>query len=140
MTSEETIDTLTAEEEKQLKMVLDNMIETVKTYCEKDGKVTASEKRIIKAMKESTNELAQEIVKLYKNQDQVDDMTLLEVVDRNREKILNNLYQAAATPKRKIVSEEAKEVISMVTRDLIGILFLKGIVSIILILFSFIGS
>ena len=119
MTSEEKTDTLTAEEEKQLKIVLDNMIAAVKTYCEKDGKVTASEKRIIKAMKESTDELAQEIIKLYKEQTVVDDMTLLDVVDRNREKILNNLYQAAATPKRKTVSEEAKEVISMVSRDLI---------------------
>jgi hypothetical protein len=119
MTLEESIDTLTAEEEKQLKIVLDNMIETVKTYCEKDGKVTASEKRIIKAMKESTDELAQEIINLYKNHNQVDDLTLLDVVDRNREKILNNLYQAAATPKRKTVSDEAKEVIAMVSKDLI---------------------
>ncbi len=118
MTSEEKTDILTAEEEEQLKMVLDNMLVAVKTYCEKDGKITASEKRIIKAMKESTNDLAQEIINLYKDQGQVDDLTLLDVVDRNREKILNNLYQAAATPKRKIVSEEAKEVISMVSRDL----------------------
>ena len=115
----EEIDTLTAEEEEALLNVLDQMVQAVKQYCEKDGKVTASEKRIIKAMKETTGDLADEIISLYKENKIVDDMTLLGVVNRNREKILNDLYQAAQTPKRKKISEEAKEVISMVSKDLI---------------------
>jgi hypothetical protein len=113
------IDTLTEEEELELRKVLDQMVETVKTYCEKDGKITASEKRIIKAMKITTKDLANEIVDLYEEKTSVDDLTLLEVVDRNREKILNDLLNAALTPKRKQLSDEAKAVISMVSRDLI---------------------
>ena len=119
MSEEEIIDTLTPEEEEALLSVLDKMVEAVKQYCEKDGKVTASEKRIIKAMKETTSDLASEIISLYKDNQTVDDLTLLNVVDRNREKILNDLFQAALTPKRKQISDEAKEVISMVSRDLI---------------------
>ena len=115
----EEIDTLTAEEEEALLSVLDKMVQAVKHYCEKDGKVTASEKRIIKAMKETTGDLAEEIINLYKENKIVDDMTLLGVVDKNREKILNDLYQAAQTPKRKTISKEAIEVISMVSQDLI---------------------
>jgi hypothetical protein len=113
------IDTLTDEEEIELRRVLDQMVETVKTYCEKDGKVTASEKRIIKAMKSTTIDLANEIVQLYEEEKSVDDLTLLEVVNRNRERILNNLVNAALTPKRKQISEEAKQVISMISKDLI---------------------
>ncbi len=113
------IDTLTEEEEIELRKVLDQMVETIKTYCGKDGKITASERRIIKAMKVTTKDLANEIVELYEEQTSVDDLTLLEVVNRNREKILNNLVNAALTPKRKQLSEEAKEVISMVSKDLI---------------------
>ena len=112
-------DTLSAEEEEALLAVLDKMVNAVKEYCEKDGKVTASEKRVIKAMKETTGDLADEIIKLYKDNTIVEDLKLLEVVDRNREKILNNLYQAAQTPRRKTISKEAKEVISMVSQDLI---------------------
>lgn len=115
---DEEINTLTKEEEIELRKVLDQMVETVKTYCEKDGKVTASEKRIIKAMKVTTKDLANEIVQLYEEETLVDDLTLLEVVNRNREKILNDLLNAALTPKRKQMSEEAKEVISMVSKDL----------------------
>lgn len=115
---DEEINTLTKEEEIELRKVLDQMVETVKTYCEKDGKVTASEKRIIKAMKVTTKDLANEIVQLYEEETSVDDLTLLEVVNRNREKILNDLLNAALTPKRKQMSEEAKEVISMVSKDL----------------------
>ncbi|NPD90264.1 MAG: hypothetical protein HGN29_16250 [Asgard group archaeon] len=115
---DEEINTLTKEEENELRKVLDQMVETVKTYCEKDGKVTASEKRIIKAMKVTTKDLANEIVQLYEEETSVDDLTLLEVVNRNREKILNDLLNAALTPKRKQMSEEAKEVISMVSKDL----------------------
>ena len=115
----EEIDTLTVEEEKSLLNVLDKLVQAVKQYCEKDGKVTASEKRIIKAMKETTGDLAEEIISLYKENKIVDDMTLLSVVDKNREKILNDLFHAALTPKRKTISEEAKEVISMVSKDLI---------------------
>ena len=88
----EEIDVLTVEEEEALLKVLDKMVQAVKNYCEKDGKITASEKRIIRAMKESTGDLAKEIINLYKENKIVDDMTLLGVVDRNREKILNNLY------------------------------------------------
>ena len=116
---EETGDILTQEEEEELKLVLDQMVESVKTYCERDGKITASEKRIIKAMKTTTVDLATEIIKLYQEETQVDDMTLLKVVNRNREKILNDLLYAAMTPKRKILSDEAKEVISMVSKELI---------------------
>ncbi len=64
MSEEEIIDTLTPEEEGALLSVLDKMVEAVKQYCEKDGKVTASEKRIIKAMKETTGDLADEIISL----------------------------------------------------------------------------
>ena len=113
------IDVLTEEEEVELRKVLDQMVETVKTYCEKDGKITASEKRIIKAMKVTTKDLANEIVQLYEEETSVDDLTLLDVVNRNREKILNDLLNAALTPKRKQLSDEAKEVISMVSKDLI---------------------
>ena len=81
-------DILTEIEEAELRATLDHMVETVKTYCYRDGKATASEKRIIKAMKETTNSLAEEIVKLYEEQTLVEDLTLLEVVNRNREKIL----------------------------------------------------
>ena len=115
----EEIDTLTDEEEEELLKVLDKMVQAVKQYCEKDGKVTASEKRIIKAMKETTGDLADEIISLYKENKIVDDLVLLDVVNRNREKILNDLFQAALTPKRKQISDEAKNVISMVSKDLI---------------------
>lgn len=112
-------DNLTDYEEEELRSALDQMVEAVKTYCERDGKVTASEKRIIKAMKKTTNTLAEEIVRLYEEQTEVEDLTLLEVVNRNREKILNDLLFAALTPKKKLLSEEAKEVISMVAKELI---------------------
>ena len=112
-------DILTENEEANLRSALDQMVEAVKTYCGKDGKVTASEKRIIKAMQSTTSNLAEEIVKLYKDQTLVDDLTLLEVVNKNREKILNDLLLAALTPKKKLLSEEAKEVITMVSRELI---------------------
>ncbi len=112
-------DILTEYEEAELRSTLDHMVEAVKTYCEKDGKITASEKRIIKAMKTTTNDLAEEVVKLYKDQIQVEDLTLLEVVNRNREKILNNLLLAALTPKKQQLSDEAKNVITMVAKELI---------------------
>jgi len=112
-------DTLTEYEEEELRSALDQMVEAVKTYCERDGKVTASEKRIIKAMKSTTKDLAEEVVKLYRDKTQVDDMTLLEVVNRNREKILNDLLMAALTPKKHQVSDEAKAVITMVSKELI---------------------
>ncbi|MCE7748939.1 MAG: hypothetical protein GPJ51_11110 [Candidatus Heimdallarchaeota archaeon] len=112
-------DILTENEEVELRSSLDHMVEAVKTYCEKNGKVTASEKRIIKAMQATTDDLTEEIVKLYKDQTQVDDMTLLEVVNKNREKILNDLLFAALTPKKHKLSEEAKEVITMVAKELI---------------------
>ncbi len=96
------------------------MVAAVKSYCQQKGKITASEKRIIGAMKETTEGLAEEIIKLYKNNTQVDDMTLLEVVDKNREKILNDLLDAALTPKKKILSDEAKEVLGMVSKELLG--------------------
>jgi len=95
------------------------MVQKVIDFCESDGKITAAEKRIIKAMKSSTKELAEEIITLYQEKAEVDDMTLLEVVNRNREKILNELFMAAKTPKRGLVSERAKEVIAMVARDLL---------------------
>jgi hypothetical protein len=47
-------------------------------------------------------------------------MTLLEVVDKNREKILNDLLQAALTPKKKMLSDEAKDVLAMVSKELLG--------------------
>ncbi len=112
-------DNLTEDEEAELRNALDQMVEAVKTYCEKDGKMTASEKRIVKAMKATTDDLAEEIVQLYRKQSQVDDLTLLEVVNRNREKILNDLLYAALTPKKKLLSDEAKEVIAMVSKELI---------------------
>jgi len=121
--TEETIpqeDTLTPKEEADLKSSLDSMVNAVKFYCEQKGKITASEKRIIGAMKETTEDLAEEIIKLYKNNTQVDDMTLLEVVDKNREKILNDLLQAALTPKKKMLSDEAKDVLIMVSKELLG--------------------
>jgi len=113
-------DILTPEEEADLRFALDSMVAAVKSYCEQKGKITASEKRIIVAMKETTEDLAEEIVKLYKNNTQVDDMTLLEIVDKNREKILNDLLNAALTPKKKLLSDEAKEVLSMVSKELLG--------------------
>lgn len=79
-------DILTPEEESDLRSALDNMVTAVKSYCEQKGKITASEKRIISAMKDTINDFAEEIVKLYKSNSQVDDMTLLEIVDKNREK------------------------------------------------------
>ena len=114
------VDDLSQEEEAELRAALDNMVTVVKTYCEQKGKITASEKRIITAMKDTADDLAEEIIKLYKTNNQVDDMTLLEVVDRNREKILNDLLNAALTPKRKLLSEEAKEVLAMVSKELLG--------------------
>jgi len=113
-------DILTPQEESDLRSALDNMVVAVKSYCEQKGKITASEKRIIGAMKATTNDLAEEIVKLYKTNTEVDDMTLLEVVDKNREKILNDLLYAALTPKKKLLSDEAKEVITMVSKELLG--------------------
>ena len=113
-------DVLTPEEEDDLRSSLDNMVAAVKSYCLQKGKITASEKRIIGAMKETTEDLAEKIIKLYKNNTQVDDMTLLEVVDKNREKILNDLLDAALTPKKKILSDEAKEVLGMVSEELLG--------------------
>jgi len=112
-------DILTEYEEEELRTALDKMVEAVKTYCERNGKVTASEKRIIKAMKKTTSNLAEEIVQLYQDQTLVEDLSLLEVVNRNREKILNDLLFAALTPKKQLLSEEAKEVISMVAKELI---------------------
>ena len=103
----------------EVRTILNNMIQKVIEFCEADGKITAAEKRIIKAMKKSTNELAEEIIKLYKERTDVDDMTLLEVVNKNREKILNDLFMAAKTPKRGIISKRAKEVIAMVAKELI---------------------
>ena len=117
--SEEQIDILTQEEEEELRKVLDQMVETVKTYCMKNGRISASEKRVIKAMKETTEGLADEIVNLYQEEEVVDDLSLLDIVNRNREKILNDLVNAALTPKKKILSEEAKDVINMVSKDLI---------------------
>lgn len=113
-------DTLTPEEEEALRGALDHMVEAVKTYCMRNGKVSASEKRIIKAMEETTGDLAEEIIKLYKERDEVDDLTLLDVVDKNREKIMNDLLNAALTPKKKILSDEAKEVLTMVSHELMG--------------------
>ena len=112
-------DILTESEEEELRFALDNMVEMVKTYCERNGKISASEKRIIKAMKDTTENLIEEIVKLYREKTKVDDLTLLEVVNKNREKILNDLLKAALTPKKKILSDEAKEVLSMVSKELI---------------------
>ncbi|MHA1685034.1 MAG: hypothetical protein ACTSYD_01370 [Candidatus Heimdallarchaeaceae archaeon] len=105
-------------EEQEVRAVLNNMLAKIIEFCESDGKLSAPEKRIIKAMKASTKELADEIIALYKKQAEVDDMTLLEVVDRNREKILNDLFEAAKTPKGRI-SKRAKEVIAMVAQNLI---------------------
>jgi hypothetical protein len=112
-------DILTIQEEEELREVLENMVNSVKTYCEKDGKLTASEKRIIKQMKVTTDDLAEEIIKLYKEHTLVDDLTLLDVVNRNRVKILNDLLHAALTPKKQLLSEEAKNVIEMVSKELI---------------------
>jgi len=47
-------DILTIQEEEELREVLEKMVESVKTYCEKNGKLTAAEKRIIKQMKVTT--------------------------------------------------------------------------------------
>lgn len=113
-------DILTPEEEADLRSSLDSMVAAVKSYCEQKGKITASEKRIIGAMKETSEDLAEEIIKLYKTNTQVDDMSLLEVVDKNREKILNDLLQAALTPKKKMLSNEAKDVLAMVSKELLG--------------------
>ena len=113
-------DILTKEEEIALRASLEQMVDAVKSYCERNGKLSASEKRIIKAMKVTTDELAEEIVQLYKSSSEVDDLSLLDVVNRNREKILNDILNAALTPKRKILSEEAKEVITMVSQELMG--------------------
>ncbi len=113
-------DILTSEEEADLRSSLDSMVAAVKTYCEQKGKITASEKRIIGAMKETSADLAEEIIKLYKTNKQVDDMSLLEVVDKNREKILNDLLHAALTPKKKMLSDEAKDVLAMVSKELLG--------------------
>lgn len=100
--------------------ILDNMIRSVVEFCQKDNsKITASEKRVIKAMESATKDLGDMILALFKEKTQLDDMSLLEVVNQNREKILNDIYQAAMTPKRKHVSKEAIEVIAMVARDLI---------------------
>ncbi len=100
--------------------ILDNMIRSVVEFCQKDNnKITASEKRVIKAMESATKDLGDMILALFKEKTQLDDMALLEVVNHNREKILNDIYQAAMTPKRKSVSKEAIEVIAMVARDLI---------------------
>ena len=100
--------------------ILDNMIRSVVEFCQKDNnKITASEKRVIKAMESATKDLGDMILALFKEKTQLDDMSLLEVVNQNREKILNDIYQAAMTPKRKQVSKEAIDVIAMVARDLI---------------------
>ncbi|MHA1331005.1 MAG: hypothetical protein ACTSR2_08005, partial [Candidatus Hodarchaeales archaeon] len=98
-------DILTKEEEIALRASLEQMVDAVKSYCERNGKLSASEKRIIKAMKTTTDELAEEIVLLYQNSSEVDDLSLLDVVNRNREKILNDILNAALTPKRKLLSE-----------------------------------
>ncbi len=111
-------DILTIQEEEELIEVLEKMVESVKTYCEKNGKLTASEKRIIKQMKVTTEDLAEEIINLYKNHTYVNDLTLLDVVNRNRVKILNVLLHAALTPKKKLLSEEARAVIAMVSKEL----------------------
>ncbi|MHA1303970.1 MAG: hypothetical protein ACTSQE_11345 [Candidatus Heimdallarchaeaceae archaeon] len=109
------------EEIEEVKQILDNMVQSVVDYCMKSGKITAAEKRIIKAMKEATKDLKDDIIKLYsKEADAVDDLTLLDVVNKNRAKILNDIYQAAITPKRKLLSKEAQEVINMVANDLLG--------------------
>ncbi|MHA1667367.1 MAG: hypothetical protein ACTSUR_01815 [Candidatus Heimdallarchaeaceae archaeon] len=113
-------DLLTKEEEIALRASLEQMVDAVKSYCERNGKLSASEKRIIKAMKTTTDELAEEIVLLYQSSSEVDDLSLLDVVNRNREKILNDILNAALTPKRKLLSEEAKEVITMVSQELMG--------------------
>lgn len=112
-------DILTIQEEEDLREVLKNMVESVKTYCEKDGKLTASEKRIIKQMKVTADDLVKEIIGLYKEHTLVDDLTLLDVVNKNRVKILNDLLHAALTPKKQLLSEEAKNVIEMVSKELI---------------------
>ena len=114
-------DILTSKEEAELRSSLDGMVAAVKSYCEQKGKITASEKRIIGAMKETSEDLAEQIIKLYKTNIQVDDMTLLEVVDKNREKILNDLLDAALTPKKKMLSEEARDVLAMVSKELLGV-------------------
>jgi len=112
-------DILTIQEEEELREVLENMVSSVKTYCEKDGKLTASERRIIKQMKVTADDLAEEIISLYQEHTQVDDLTLLDVVNKNRVKILNDLLHAALTPKKQILSDEAKNVIEMVSKELI---------------------
>ena len=112
-------DILTIQEEEELRIVLEKLVESVKSYCEKDGKLTASEKRIIKQMKVTTDDLAEEIIKLYKENILVDDLTLLDIVNKNRVKILNDLLNAALTPKKQLLSEEARNVIAMVSKDLI---------------------
>ena len=111
-------DILTIHEEEELKEVLEKMVDSVKTYCEKDGKLTASEKRIIRQMKVTTEDLADEIIKLYKDHTYVDDLTLLDDVNRNRVKILNDLLNAALIPKKQLLSEESRAVIAMVSKEL----------------------
>ena len=112
-------DILTIQEEEELREVLENMVSSVKTYCEKNGKLTASERRIIKQMKVTADDLAEEIISLYQEHTLVDDLTLLDVVNKNRVKILNDLLHAALTPKKQILSDEAKNVIEMVSKELI---------------------
>ena len=112
-------DILTIQEEEELREVLENMVSSVKTYCEKNGKLTASERRIIKQMKVTADDLAEEIISLYQEHTLVDDLTLLDVVNKNRVKILNDLLHAALTPKKQQLSVEAKNVIEMVSKELI---------------------
>ena len=111
-------DVLTIHEEEELREVLEKIVESVKTYCEKDGKLTASEKRIIKQIKLTSEDLADEIIKLYKDYTYVDDLTLLNVVNRNRVKILNDLLNAALTTKKQLLSEETRAVIAMASKEL----------------------
>lgn len=111
----------TEKEIEEVKLILKNMVQSVIDFCSKSGKITASEKRIIKAMKEATKDLEDDIIALYKEQaDNIEDMTLLDVVNKNRAKILNDIYKAAITPKRHLLSKEAQEVINMVANDLLG--------------------
>ena len=110
------------EEIVQVKEILKQMVQAVENYClNNGGRITASEKRVIDAMNEAVKDLEDDIISLYsKEAAEIDDMTLLDVVNKNRAKILNDIYQAALTPKRKLLSDEAKEVINMVANDLLG--------------------
>ncbi len=103
--------------DQELKKVFDDLVKQVEEHCTgNDGKITAAEKRIIKSMKKSSEEMVKEISDILK-EEEMDEMKFLSLVNKNRGKILNEMYEAAKTPTGKI-SKKAKDLIAIVAKDL----------------------